>query len=140
MSEQLSMKAMIKVLTLIMMIGISLTGCANNEKQDGNKIVEQPTNEIQTKKFPKASCILWIDKNKERTLLNKVVRNVKAKVLIDKLGKVSIIEYEKKPHFILKGKIDDCLKTYRVSPEQMKKGRLIEGENYVFLRFVEREL
>lgn len=124
----------------MMTIGISLTGCANNEKQDENKIVEQPTHEIQTKKFPKAACILWIDKNKEKTLLNKVVRNLKTKVQIDKDGKVSIIEYEKEPHFILKGKIDDCLKTYRVSSEQMKKGRLKEGENYVYLRFVERKL
>ena len=30
--------------------------------------------------------------------------------------------------------------TYRVTPELMEKGRPIDGENYVFLRFVEREL
>ena len=26
---------------------------------------EEPTTEIQEKEFPKAACILWIDKNKE---------------------------------------------------------------------------
>ena len=30
--------------------------------------------------------------------------------------------------------------TYRLTPELMEKGRPIDGENYVFLRFVEREL
>ena len=119
---------------------LAMIGCATNEGKDEDRKVGQQTEEIQEKKFPKAACILWIDKHKEKTLDNKVVRNVKAKVHIDNLGKITVMEYEKVPHFLLENKIERCLKTYRVSSEQMEKGRLKEGENYVFLRFVEREL
>ena len=72
--------------------------------------------------------------------MNKVVRNVKARVHIGKLGKITVLEYEKEPHFFIENKIEKCLKTYRVTPEQMEKGGLKEGENIVFLRIVEREL
>lgn len=41
---------------------------------------------------------------------------------------------------MLEDKISRCLKTYRVTPEQMEKGNLKEGENIVFLRVVVREL
>lgn len=114
-----------------------LTACSSNKKDAAN--LEQPTTEIQEKKFPKAACILWIDKNKEKTLMNKVVRNVKARVHIDELGKITVLEYQKKPHLLIENKIEKCLKTYRVSPEQMEKGRLKKGENIVFLRLVERK-
>ena len=119
-----------------------LTACSTSEKKEHTDTINQEptTTEVQEKKLPRAACLLWIDKNKERTLKDKVVRNVKARVHIDKLGKITVLEYEKTPHFLLERKIDQCLKTYRVTPEMMEKGRLIEGENIVFLRFVEREL
>ena len=41
---------------------------------------------------------------------------------------------------MFENKINYCLKTYRVTPEQMEKGNLKEGDNIVFLRFIEREL
>lgn len=126
----------------ILFLCLLLTACGSNKKKDNADSVnqEQGTTEIQEKKLPKAACILWIDKNKEKTLMNKVVRNVKAKVHINELGKITVQEYEKTPHFILEEKINLCLKTYRVTPELMEKGNLKEGENIVFLRFVEREL
>lgn len=128
-----------RAFVLSFIIGILLAGCTSNEGKNEDRKVEHPS-VVEEKKFPKAACILWIDKHKEKTLNNKVVRNVKAKVHIDNLGKITVMEYEKEPHFLLENKIERCLKTYRVSPEQMEKGRLKEGENYVFLRFVEREL
>lgn len=119
-----------------------LTACSTSEKKEHTDTINQEptTTEVQEKKLPRAACLLWIDKNKERTLKDKVVRNVKARVHIDKLGKITVLEYEKTPHFLMERKIDQCLKTYRVTPEMMEKGRLMEGENIVFLRFVEREL
>ena len=119
-----------------------LTACSTSEKKEHTDTINQEptTTEVQEKKLPRAACLLWIDKNKERTLKDKVVRNVKARVHIDKLGKITVLEYEKTPHFLMERKIGQCLKTYRVTPEMMEKGRLIEGENIVFLRFVEREL
>lgn len=127
---------------IILFFCMILTACSSNEKSNNITPVnpEQADTEIAEKKFPKASCILWIDKNKEKTLMNKVVRNVKAKVHIGDLGKITVLEYEKTPHFILEEKINRCLKTYRVTPELMEKGNLKEGENIVFLRFVEKEL
>ena len=124
----------------VLLLSLAMTSCTTNEGKSKDQKVEQQAEEVQEKKFPKAACILWIDKNKEKTLNNKVVRNVKAKVHIDNLGKITVLEYEKEPHFLLLNKIERCLKTYRVTPEQTEKGRLKEGENYVFLRFVEREL
>ena len=124
----------------LLFLSLVVTGCTTNEGKSEDRKVEQQAEEVQEKKFPQAACILWIDKNKEKTLNNKVVRNVKAKVHIDNLGKITVLEYEKEPHFLLLNKIERCLKTYRVTPEQKEKGRLIDGENYVFLRFVEREL
>ena len=118
-----------------------LTACSTSEKKQHTDTTNQEsTTEVQEKKLPRAACLLWIDKNKERTPKDKVVRNVKAGVHIDKLGKITVLEYEKTPHFLMERKIDQCLKTYRVTPEQMEKGRLKEGENIVFLRFVEREM
>ena len=124
----------------VLLLSLAMTSCTTNEGKSKDQKVEQQAEEVQEKKFPKAACILWIDKNKEKTLNNKVVRNVKAKVHIDNLGKITVLEYEKEPHFLLLNKIERCLKTYRVTPEQKEKGRLKEGVNYVFLRFVEREL
>lgn len=129
-----AMKTMFTILFFCMI----LTACSSNGKDSANQ--EQTATEMQEKKFPKAACILWIDKNKEKTLMNKVVRNVKAKVHIGELGKITVLEYEKEPHFLIENKIEKCLKTYRVTPEQMEKGNLKEGENIVFLRIVEREL
>ena len=130
-----------RLLSLLFLCTI-LTACSTSEKKEHTDTINQEptTTEVQEKKLPRAACLLWIDKNKERTLKDKVVRNVKARVHIDKLGKITVLEYEKTPHFLLERKIDQCLKTYRVTPEMMEKGRLMEGENIVFLRFVEREL
>ena len=124
----------------LLFLSLVVTGCTTNERKSKDQKVEQQAEEVQEKKFPQAACILWIDKNKEKTLNNKVVRNVKAKVHIDNFGKITVLEYEKEPHFLLLNKIERCLKTYRVTPAQKEKGRLKEGVNYVFLRFVEREL
>ena len=119
-----------------------LTACSSNGKNENStpNNQEQTNTEIAEKKLPKAACILWIDKNKEKTLVDKVVRNVKARVHIGELGKITVLEYEKTPHFILEEKINLYLKTYRVTPELMERGNLKEGENIVFLRFVEREV
>lgn len=132
----------LKTLLAILYLCIVLTGCTSNEKKSHTTSIhqEETTTEIQEKEFPKAACILWIDKNKEKTLKGKLIRNVKARVHIGELGKITILEYEKKTHFIFENKINHCLKTYRVTPEQMEKGNLKEGENIVFLRFIEREL
>jgi ABC-type uncharacterized transport system auxiliary subunit len=138
MKTRIAMKTLLAILYLC----IALTGCTSNEKKNHTTSIhqEESTTEIQEKEFPKAACILWIDKNKEKTLKGKLIRNVKARVHIGELGKITILEYEKKTHFIFENKINHCLKTYRVTPEQMEKGNLKEGENIVFLRFIEREL
>ena len=135
-------KIAMKTLLAILYLCIVLTGCTSNAtKDDTTSIVqEETTTEIQEKKFPKAACILWIDKNKEKTLKGKLIHNVKARVHIGELGKITVLEYEKKIHVMSENKINHCLKTYRVTPEQMEKGNLKVGENIVFLRFVERKL
>ena len=127
---------------LIILFSMLLTACSTNGKgENATSNNQESTNiEIEGKKFPKAACILWIDKNKEKTLLNKEVRNVKARVHIGELGKITVLEYEKTLHIMLEDKISRCLKMYRVTPEQMEKGNLKEGENIVFLRVVVREL
>lgn len=131
-----------KISFTIFLLCLLLTACSSDKRKGHANSIHQEQSEtgVQEKKFPRAACILWIDKNKEKTLMNKVVHNVKAKVHIGKLGKITVIEYEKKLHLMSQNKIEKCLKTYRVTPEQMEKGRLKEGENIVFLRFVEREL
>ena len=131
-----------QTLLAILYLCITLTGCTSNEKKNSTTSInqEETTTEIQEKEFPKAACILWIDKNKEKTLKGKLVHNVKARVHIGELGKITVLEYEKKIHVMSENKISHCLKTYRVTPEQMEKGNLKEGENIVFLRFVERKL
>lgn len=131
-----------KISLIILFFSILLTACSTNGKGENSASdnQEQTKTEMEGKKFPKAACILWIDKNKEKTLLNKEVRNVKARVHIGELGKITVLEYEKTPHIILEDKISRCLKTYRVTPEQMEKGNLKEGENIVFLRVVVREV
>ena len=131
-----------KILLTFLFLCTLSAACSTSEKKEHTDTINQEptTTEVQEKKLPRAACLLWIDKNKERTLKDKVVRNVKARVHIDQLGKITVLEYEKTPHFLMERKIDQCLKTYRVTPEQMEKGRLKEGENIVFLRFVEREL
>ena len=123
---------------IVLFLCMLLTACSSKEKNSANQ--EQTATEMQEKKLPKAACILWLDKNKEKTLLNKEVRNVKARVHIGELGKITVLEYEKTPHIMLEDKISRRLKTYRVTPEQMEKGNLKEGENIVFLRVVVREL
>ena len=131
-----------KASLIILFFSLLLTACSTNGSRE-NSISDnqvQANTEIEGKKFPKAACILWIDKNKEKTLMNKEVRNVKARVHIGELGKITVLEYEKTPHIMLEDKISRCLKTYRVTPEQMEKGNLKEGENIVFLRVVVREL
>ena len=131
-----------KTSVLILFFGLLLTACSTNgNRENATSDNQESTNtEIEGKKFPKAACILWIDKNKEKTLLNKEVRNVKARVHIGELGKITVLEYEKTPHIMLEDKISRCLKTYRVTPEQMEKGNLKKGENIVFLRVVVREV
>ena len=90
----------------VLLLSLAMTSCTTNEGKSKDQKVEQQAEEVQEKKFPKAACILWIDKNKEKTLNNKVVRNVKAKVHIDNLGKITVLEYEKEPHFLLLNKIE----------------------------------
>lgn len=127
-----------KTTFIVLFLCMLLTACGSNGKDSANQ--EQTATEMEGKKLPKAACILWIDKNKEKTLLNKEVRNVKARVHIGELGKITVLEYEKTPDTMLEAKIRRCLKTYRVTPEQMGKGNLKKGENIVFLRVVVREL
>lgn len=127
---------------LILFFSLLLTACSTNGSRENTTSdnQEQANTEKEGKKFPKAACILWIDKNKEKTLQNKEVRNVKARIHIGELGKITVLEYEKTPDTMLEAKIRRCLKTYRVTPEQMEKGNLKEGENIVFLRVVVREV
>ena len=98
---------------LIILFSMLLTACSTNGKgENATSNNQESTNaEIEGKKFPKAACILWIDKNKEKTLLNKEVRNVKARVHIGELGKITVLEYEKTPHIMLEDKISRCHKT-----------------------------
>ena len=70
-----------------------LAACSTSEKKEHTDTTNQEsTTEVQEKKLPRAACLLWIDKNKERTLKDKVVRNVKARVHIDQLGKITVLE------------------------------------------------
>ena len=73
----------------ILFLCMLLTACGSKEKNSANQ--EQTATEMQEKKLPKAACILWIDKNKEKTLMNKEVRNVKARVHIGELGKITVL-------------------------------------------------
>ena len=94
MKTRIAMKTLLAILYLC----IALTGCTSNEKKNHTTSIhqEETTSEIQEKEFPKAACILWIDKNKEKTLKGKLIRNVKARVHIGELGKITVLEYEKK--------------------------------------------
>ena len=93
-----------RLLSLLFLCTI-LTACSTSEKKEHtNTTNQESTTEVQEKKLPRAACLLWIDKNKERTLKDKVVRNVKARVHIDQLGKITVLEYEKTPHFLMERK------------------------------------
>lgn len=61
----------------------------------------------------------------------------KAKVSINKEGKIKVLEYNKKQPLLITNKIDKCLKTFRVKPEWIASGRVKVGENIVFLRFLD---
>ena len=67
-----------KASLIILFFSLLLTACSTNGSRENtmsdNQV--QANTEIEGKKFPKAACILWIDKNKEKTLMNKEVRNV----------------------------------------------------------------
>ena len=53
-------------------------------------------NITQDGKLPKASVIFWIDLDKSKSNSGKTIRNVKAKVSINKEGKIKVLEYNKK--------------------------------------------
>ncbi|MBQ8521518.1 MAG: DUF4891 domain-containing protein [Bacteroides sp.] len=95
---------------------------------------------IGTDTFPRPTFILRIDINKEKTLKGKLIRNVKAKVHIDHMGKVTVLQYAKEPEYWIKDKIARQLVSYRVTPKYIEEGKIKLGVNYVFLRFVERDL
>ena len=94
-------------------------------------------NITQDEKLPKASVIFWIDLDKSKSNSGKTIRNVKAKVSINKEGKIKVLEYNKKQPLLITNKIDKCLKTFRVKPEWIASGRVKVGENIVFLRFLD---
>lgn len=94
-------------------------------------------NITQDGKLPKASVIFWIDLDKSKSNSGKTIRNVKAKVSINKEGKIKVLEYNKKQPLLITNKIDKCLKTFRVKPEWIASGRVKVGENIVFLRFLD---
>jgi hypothetical protein len=76
-----------------------------------------------------------LDKSKSNS--GKTIRNVKAKVSINKEGKIKVLEYNKKQPLLITNKIDKCLKTFRVKPEWIASERVKVGENIVFLRFLD---
>ena len=103
------------------------------------KITSEKVNDniTQDGKLPKASVIFWIDLDKSKSNSGKTIRNVKAKVSINKEGKIKVLEYNKKQPLLITNKIDKCLKTFRVKPEWIASGRVKVGENIVFLRFLD---
>ena len=105
--------------------------------QDTQPHQTQNENITQDGKLPKASVIFWIDLDKSKSNSGKTIRNVKAKVSINKEGKIKVLEYNKKQPLLITNKIDKCLKTFRVKPEWIASGRVKVGENIVFLRFLD---
>ena len=126
-----------KQIFIIILLASLFFGC-NESKKEGQP--QQATVEEAEKAFPRPSFIIWIDKNKEKTLKGKLIRNVKARVHIDDLGKVTVLEYAKKPEYWVRDKISRQLVNYRVTPKYIEEGKVKVGENYVFLRFVEKDL
>ena len=62
-------------------------------------------NITQDGKLPKASVIFWIDLDKSKSNSGKTIRNVKAKVSINKEGKIKVLEYNKKQPLLITNKI-----------------------------------
>ena len=123
-----------KNILLILFMALSATGYASTPKKNAMTVCHEV---IQTGKFPKASVIFWIDLDKSKSNMGKTIRNVKAKVSINKEGKINVLEYEKKQPSLITNKIDKCLKTFRVKPEWIGSGKVKTGENIVFLRFLD---
>ena len=115
-------------------MALSAIGYASTPKKNAMTVCHEV---IQTGKFPKASVIFWIDLDKSKSNMGKTIRNVKAKVSINKEGKINVLEYEKKQPSLITNKIDKCLKTFRVKPEWIASGKVKTGENIVFLRFLD---
>ena len=123
-----------KNILLILFMALSATGYASTPKKNAMTVCHEV---IQTGKFPKASVIFWIDLDKSKSNMGKTIRNVKAKVSINKEGKINVLEYEKKQPSLITNKIDKFLKTFRVKPEWIASGKVKTGENIVFLRFLD---
>lgn len=121
-----------KNLLLILLLAVSATGYASIPKESQETVHSEV---IQKGKFSKASVIFWIDLDKSKDNYGKKIRNVKAKVSINKGGKIKVMEYEKEQPLLVTNKIDKCLKTFRVRQEWIKSGKVKPGENIVFLRF-----
>lgn len=113
-------------------------GCTFKDSDNNTSTYSKET--IGTDTFPRPTFILRIDINKEKTLKGKLIRNVKAKVHIDHMGKVTVLQYTKEPEYWIKDKIARQLVNYRVTPKYIEEGKIKLGVNYVFLRFVERDL
>ncbi|WP_455672965.1 DUF4891 domain-containing protein [Phocaeicola sp.] len=129
-----------KHILLILLLGAMTAGCSSNTKENNTtdpQTVEQTEEEIKEGKFPRASHIFWIDLDKNKKNKEKVIRNVKVKALVDKEGKVKVLEYEKKQPSLRINKIEKCLRTFRVKPEWLENGKIKTGEQIVFLRFID---
>lgn len=97
-------------------------------------------NITQDGKLPKASVIFWIDLDKSKSNSGKTIRNVKAKVSINKEGKIKVLEYNKKQPLLITNKIDKCLKTFRVKTGMDSKRKSESGRKYCFSALLGRIL
>ena len=78
MKTRIAMKTLLAILYLC----IALTGCTSNEKKSHTTSIhqEESTTEIQEKEFPKAACILWIDKRRMDNVFMCFMRLIGCKV------------------------------------------------------------
>ncbi|MBQ8224759.1 MAG: DUF4891 domain-containing protein [Bacteroides sp.] len=128
-----------KSLLLIFMIASLFSAC---NRRAGGASVEADTAFVDT--FPKATAIFWVDKHRQQkynipqgsTYDAPTFRTVKAKVVIDSIGRIKVISYVKPQLKRVEKYLQDRLEVFRVTKIMMDSGYIHPGSQYVQLRYM----
>ncbi|MGN0048243.1 MAG: DUF4891 domain-containing protein [Bacteroides sp.] len=123
-----------KKILLLFTILFLLPACRQTCQEEDTSTICEPEN------IPKATAILWVDKNaapmKGAQDGGPSLRTVKAKVTIDSLGQVNLHSFVKKQEPIVEEYLQYRLQEFRITPMYLDSGYIHPGTQYVQLRYV----
>ena len=134
-----------KKILLLFTILFQLPACRQTSQEEDSSAVCEPGKEetlaaYEPENIPKATAILWVDKNavpmKGAQDGGPSLRTVKAKVTIDSLGQVVLHSFVKKQEPIVEEYLQYRLQEFRITPMYLDSGYIHPGTQYVQLRYV----